>query len=258
MVSLFIQETLKSQGFSLKEIRVYTSLLSSGASSAYTIAHQTGLKKPTTYVVLESLVAKGLVRVVPRSRKKIYEAQSPHVLEQKLLYSLKQMQSVLPHLLALVSARSNSPNILFFEGIEGMRQSYLYRQSELADTEFVGFYGSAKYLDSSLEKIFYDWNDENARLRIVSRTFVPDDTSLEDFRRHDVQHLRTVKKMPTSEYSSAISVEITKFFVRISLYNTPEKQSIIIDSQSVALTFRQIFEMLWSALPQKTSGYGSA
>ena len=95
-----------------------------------------------------------------------------------------------------------------------MRQSYLYRQSGLADTEFVGFYGSTKYLDSSLEKIFYDWNDENARLRIVSELLFLI-RLLKTFRRHDVQHLRT-KKMPTSGNYS-LSVEITKFCSNISL-----------------------------------------
>lgn len=255
MISLYTQETLRSLGFSSKEIKMYVALLSGGRASAYALARRTGLKKPTAYVVLETLIEKGLVCKIPRSKKKLYEAQSPRVLEQMSLRKLKEVQSMLPNLLALTIADATSVKTLFFEGVEGMRQAYAYRQDELANTEFVGFYGSATNLDISLERIMYDWNVENARLRITSRTLVPDDPSLEEFRKHDAEHLRTVKKVSVEEYSSALSMEVTQFFVRISLYSESEKQSVILDSPRVAFTFRQIFEMLWKRLSQKNSGF---
>jgi hypothetical protein len=142
---------------------------------------------------------------------------------------------------------------LFFEGVEGMRQAYGYRHEELAGSEFVGFYGSAIRLDASLENIIAEWNAENTRMHITSRTLVPNDPSLRTFRALDKKHLRSVKKIPADEYTSELSIEITSLFVRISLYG--EKQSIILEGSSVVLTFRQIFEMLWKLLPQKISGY---
>ena len=253
MISSHTQEVLGNSGLSPKEIQVYITLLSNGRTSAYALARRTELKKPTTYVLLETLIEKGLVHKVPRSKKKLYEAQPPQVLEQMFAHRLRDVQSILPNLIALATTSAPSVKTLFFEGVEGMRQAYEYRQSELANMEFVGFYGSAIELDAALEKIVYDWNQENVRFGITSRTIVPADPSLREFRKLDRRHLRSVKKIPIREYSSALSIEVTSFFVRISLYEG--KQSIILDHQSVALTFRQIFEMLWKLLPQKVSGY---
>ncbi len=253
MISLHTQEVLEASGLSPKEIKVYVALLSGGKTSAYVLARQTGLKKPTTYVVLETLIGKGLVRKVPRSKKLLYEAQSPDTLERMFSHRLEEVQSILPNLLALTTTRNASVKTLFFEGHEGMRQAYVYRQAELAGSDFVGFYGSAIHLEIPLEKIIYDWNHENVRLGISSRTLVPNDPTLREFRKHDARHLRAVKKLPVDEYSSALSIEITRLFVRISLYS--EKQSIILDSPDVAQTFRQIFELLWRALPQRVFGY---
>lgn len=256
MISLHTQEVLAASGLSPKEIKVYVALLSGGQTSAYALARKTELKKPTTYVLLETLIEKGLVRRVPRSKKKLYEAQSPQVLEQAFSRKLKDVQSIVPNLLALATSGKTSVKTFFFEGIEGLHQAYSYRHKELAETEFVGFYGSAIRLDAPLAKIMIDWNLENAKLNITSRTLVPDDTSLKEFRQLDKQHLRTVKKIPVDEYSSELSIEITQLFVRITLYSEHEKQSIVLDSPDVAGTFRQIFEMLWKLLPQKVSGYG--
>lgn len=67
-----IIESLESLGLNEKEAKVYTALLQLGRVSAYSVSEKSGLKKPTTYVVLGELVKKGLVsKEVPRSRKQL-------------------------------------------------------------------------------------------------------------------------------------------------------------------------------------------
>ena len=253
MISTHIQEVLGDAGLSSKEIQVYIALLSSGRTSASSLANHTGLKKPTTYVILETLAEKGLAQRVPRTRKRLYEAQSPQVLEQTLHQRLNRVHAIIPNLLALATRQDSDAKMLFFEGLEGVRQAYHHRIDELKGTEFTGFYGSAIGLDPLVETIMYQWSETNHALHIRSRTIVPDHPSLKDFRKADKQHLRTVKKVAVSEYSWDMSLEITILFVRIIMYHA--KQSVILESPTVCHSFGQIFEMLWHALPQKTSGY---
>ena len=69
-----IIEALQNLGLTDKEARVYTALLKRGRTSAYGIAEESGLKKPTTYVILDDLIEKGLASRIPRVRKQLFVA----------------------------------------------------------------------------------------------------------------------------------------------------------------------------------------
>lgn len=247
MITERVQSILKDAELSPKEIVVYIALLSRGKTSAYALSKEISLKKPTIYAVLDTLILKGLARKIPSIKTQLYTAESPQILARNSKRNLERIQSIVPELLALSAKSDASMQTLFFEGIEGMRQAYWYKFEQLKATEFVGFYGSAHDLNTPLEAMVYEWNEKNRELGITSRTIAPDDPSLKDFRRLDAHHLRVTKKIPTNTYSSEISIEVTQLFVRISMFRA--KQSIIIDSPSVATTFRQIFNMIWGVLP---------
>ena len=53
------KESLKHIGLNEKEIQIYLSLLELGSSTVLAIAKRSGIKRPTAYLVLQSLVEKG-------------------------------------------------------------------------------------------------------------------------------------------------------------------------------------------------------
>lgn len=245
--------TLQEFGLTPKEAAVYITLLETGKVSAYTVAKKSGLKKPTAYVILESLIEKGLAFKVPREKKQLYLAQSPEILRKRAQERLWHMEHILPELLSLAQSHQSSVRTLFFEGLPGVRQAYWHRMKELENTEFVGFYGAAQEIGKPLLDVMHEWNLTNRDLHIRSRAIVPKHPSLAQFRRLDKRHFRAVKIVPMEAYTSHMSMEITDLFVRVTMFR--EMQCVILDNPSLAKTFRQIFEMLWRALPQKPSGY---
>lgn len=119
-----ISEVLRSIGLTDKETNVYLALLELGTASVQPIASKAGIKRPTTYLILDDLVKKGLVSIVPRSQKALYTAESPEKIISDLSKKQELVKRFLPNMLALYNAKKNKPQVMLFEGKEGVGQVY--------------------------------------------------------------------------------------------------------------------------------------
>jgi sugar-specific transcriptional regulator TrmB len=238
---------LKNLGLSEKEARVYVALLEIGQSTAYSVANKSGLKKPTTYVVLDELRKKGLVLKLPHARKHLYSAKPPHEVlsaAEEKLYVIKQ---ILPQLAALSLKGAVEVKTLFYEGFEGIREALWYKIDNLSNEECVAFSASGVDASKKLIQLFRELNDAFKERNVRNRSIARDHPSLQEFRSVDAEYNRKVKVIPNNKYSSNISVEIHTSFIRILMFK--ELQCVIIDNPNVAMTFKQIFEMVWAGIP---------
>ncbi len=119
-----IAEVLNQIGLDNKQAAVYLALLELGTAAVQSIAQKAQLKRPTTYLILDELKAKGLVSMVPRVNKILYTAESPEKLSSELYKKQELMKRYLPNLLALHNAKVNKPQVLLFEGKEGIEKVY--------------------------------------------------------------------------------------------------------------------------------------
>jgi predicted transcriptional regulator len=115
-------------GLSNKEARVYVASLMVGPSAVQRIAEQAGIKRVTTYVILESLVGLGLVSQTVKGKKTYFIAEDPSNLnrliqkrEQELKEQKTNFTQILPELNALKSVPKESPNIRFYDSADGIR-----------------------------------------------------------------------------------------------------------------------------------------
>ena len=72
-----LNEVIEKIGLSKKEAKVYLALLRIGQSSASLIAKNSGLKRPTTYLILEDLRKRGFVLKMPGNKKQMFISKSP-------------------------------------------------------------------------------------------------------------------------------------------------------------------------------------
>ncbi len=242
-----IQEALRTIGLNDKETAVYLALLQMGRVSAYSIALKSGLKKPTTYVILEELIQKGLVARVPRVKKQLYVARPPEEAfasaEEKLILAKQK----LPELLALTKGATTKVNTLYFEGISGMKQLLEYRSKEVKGKEMVGFYALDTGQEPALTKYFKEeWAPTLKKNRITMRIIVPEHPSLKDYREADASFNREVKTVPYESYSSEVAIDTVGDIVRIQDYKN--LQGIAIENEDVAKTVREVFELLWQKI----------
>ena len=84
-----IEKYLEEIGLSKKESAIYTSLLSFDKASVLDISKKANVKRPTTYVILVSLMKKGLVNEISINKKTYYTPEPPEKLE---VYITKQIE----------------------------------------------------------------------------------------------------------------------------------------------------------------------
>jgi len=237
---------LKKLNLSEKEARIYLTLLELGPSTPYRIAKKAHLKRPTAYVIAEGLVEKGLLVQVISEKKKTYVARSPESYVADIEKRVAEAKKVLPELMAVQRKTSEQPNLLYFEGLEGMRQAYDYRLKDFHNTEIVGF--AARVDDFSnelLEQVSLPWNSYREKHNIKLRVFTTDDKKLTAFKDFFANKKELVAKfLPENLYNSDSTIEIFGWGIRIVMVKN--MQAIIVESTKLSATFRQIFDLLWS------------
>lgn len=237
-------ESLQTTGLNEKEASVYTALLQLGRASAYSVSLKSGLKKPTTYVILEQLIEKGLAQRVPRVKKQLYFANSPEVLFGVAEEKLSLAKQKLPELLAMTRGDEYKVSTVFYEGMAGMKKLMEYGFKENEGAEMLGFWATDSDLPPELTDYFKtDWASEQKKRAITMRGVAPKDPSLNYYRKVDAEYGRNIKPIPQKEYSSEVAVTILGDIVKIEDYKN--LQGIAIENKDVAKAFKQIFEMVW-------------
>ena len=115
-------------GLSNKESRVYLACLSIGPSSVQRIADESGIKRVTTYVILESLVGLGLVSQSVKGKKTYFIAEDPINLErllerrrQELAEQKHNFDQILPQLKGLKQQPKDAPAVKTYDSSDGIK-----------------------------------------------------------------------------------------------------------------------------------------
>ncbi len=245
-------ESLRNLGLSDKEARVYLALLQLGPATPYKISKRAHLKRPTAYVIAEELLEKGFVVQAP-GEKHTYIARPPDVLFEEFEKKVEASRKHLPELKGLRGGIAEKPAVLYFEGVEGIRQALFHRVKETHNTEIVGFYADAEYASRTLLPVTLEYNEYRVLHNIKARGIVTDTKELREmgfdkfFNIKDPENSAfNVKIVSKDIYSSNASFEFYEDFVKIIFFDTAI--AVIIESPTVAKAMRQIFELLWSRI----------
>lgn len=132
------QKNLEYLGLSEKEALVYVALLKVEKSQAIQLARKLGIKQPTIYVILDSLLKKNLVREVQVGKRAFYSAESPESLTRLVLKEkneidnkAKRAEKIIAELKTIDKDEGERPVVRFYEGKEALKQSV----KEYVDTE---------------------------------------------------------------------------------------------------------------------------
>jgi sugar-specific transcriptional regulator TrmB len=116
-------DLLKRIGLSDKQASIYLALLQLGSATAAQIAELSGLKRSITYVLLDTLIAKGYAQLVPNKTKQTYSATDPNMLASELENTAKDFNQMLPYLRSM-QRKAGKPYVSYYNGIEGARRAF--------------------------------------------------------------------------------------------------------------------------------------
>lgn len=240
-----IKNSLLELGLPPKEVAAYMALARLGQANANEVAKQSGLKRPTCYLVLEELVHKGLALKSPGAKSRMYIAKSPQEFIKTAKLNVQKAEAALPSFVHLFKNTPGNFKTLYFEGEEDIRRALWHELELLKDSEIKIFFGSAKYASKESLQTYHDWNKALYENGIRVKAVAPAAEDLEPFRKNEEMYGFQTKIVPFDLYSSQCAVEITKRFVRILMIK--ESTSIIIQNAELVKALGDIFDLVWES-----------
>jgi len=237
-----IKQTLQGLGLQEKEAAIYLALLELGESSVAEISKKSGIKRPTAYLLLSSLVEKGFVSQVMKERKKIYTPARPQKLITDTQFKLTELQQIMPQLDSLFLKKEGKPAVIMYEGKDQLDHAYdesFYTESEVL------YMGTLKYSRELFPKTFKKSEkvDLYPDYRAARQLLDESPLSREFAKKYNNPFLRT----------RYIQKEFLPFEVDIGIFGDKtlitsvkkEYFTLSIESPEIANAFRSLFEAMW-------------
>lgn len=241
-----LKQILYSYGLDSKEADVYLSMLRTGHGSILKIAQDTEIKRSTVYVVMEGLIAKGLVRPEVKGKKKYYLAEDPEKLVKLIDEKKKEIEKVVPLLKSQYLKQSERPKVTFYEGKEGIKKIY---KEALESKKETLWYGSAK----DMKEEFYEYYNKVLEVRINNPNF----GGIRDII-NNVKIDKDYAKIQNSYNDPRIRVKALRpelFFFNVDNIIFDNKvallsikrdfYAVVVESAEIANGYRNMFELAW-------------
>lgn len=253
-------ESLKNIGLNEKEAKCYLTLLPLRQATAYMIALRSGLKKPTAYVVLESLVNKGFALKIPSQDKTNYIAKSPKECMALARERMQLAQESLPELMAMRRESDDEKvSVAYFEGLDGVKEMYAQliknmKQRPMNQRQLMSFSAHLEDTAESLQKYWDELNEQFVKSHIERKAITTKHEASETFLQKSnlKKYLIQVKAVKPEDYLSNITIDIYGNFTQIISHRY--LQGILIENPDVAKVMAQIFKLTWKVTKEKSQG----
>lgn len=240
-----LTQLLKNLGFSEKEATIYLTLLELNEALPAAIARKSGLKRPTTYLVLETLQVRGVVSSIKKSGVLYYQASKPEVFldkERQHMASMDQTLSTLaialPELQSLHQQYAVTPQMSVYYGKEGLIQ--VMEDTLTTKTELL-CWANPELAYSLLEDYYPSYIRKKVKRKIWLRGIFCQDKVAEKFKRREREELRDIRLIPKKDYP--FKNEINIYDDKVAIISHEDRVGVIIQNKNIADTQRAIFEL---------------
>ncbi|MEK7665078.1 MAG: helix-turn-helix domain-containing protein [Patescibacteria group bacterium] len=242
-----MKEKLEKLGFSPKEADVYLALLELGTAVVSDVAKKANINRSTTYILLDSLVDRGLVSVSEKNNVKLFSVTPAESITQYIQGLARQYtelvdiaQNIVPQLKSLYLSAIPKSRVKFFQGVNGLKNAY---EDTLTSKETIRAYASIENMHKALPGYFPEYYQRRAGKNIFIRAIFPDTPESRDRVKHNKEEARESLLVPSDKYS--FSPEINIYDNKIVFMSWLEKFALIIESQELAEALKKIFELSW-------------
>jgi len=234
---------LEKFGFSDKEGALYLALLELGQADVAAIASKANVKRPTAYVLLNTLRDKGFVSLQDGTSRQ-FQAEDPRKILAYEKTKISQLEKVLPGMLGLASQSKHKPGTRFFSGKDGIKAVYEESLLQPKGSEMLAI-GNAEAVERSIED-FQNWYiKRRAEIGIPMRAIIPATPEGLKVATRDDKELRETRLLAPDDFTEPVEVNIYGNKVSAVSFVENELIGVIIESEVLANVHRQMFELLW-------------
>jgi len=248
-----IKSLFKRLGLQDREILVYVSCLQTRQGLfIHQIVKQSKLPRNSVYLIVQRLLQKEFLNKVKVGRRLRYFASPPKTLllrQKQLVEDLEQAEL----LLAKLNDQKRDMDVVYFEGVEGLRRVH---NDILLETKFaegpkkhvLGFSSGADTIKlyPNIQKTYIDKRIRNG---VCFKAIVPRNSQAVREWSKDPKALRDVKYMPRDKNLFRMETQI--YADNVMLYSTtPPIGGVVIRNEAIADSMRALFELVWELLPE--------
>lgn len=241
-----LEQPLIEFGLSPNETKVYLAALELGETTISRIAKKSKVKRATTYLAVSALQARGLLSASKKGKRSVYYAQNPKKLVESFDEKRESIMRAIPELLAISNAIDVKPKIQYFEGRAGIEEVFkdILRSP---GNEVLEWY-SESYVTDFDEKFFSTYfTPERIRKDIHVRAILPDIPFMREREARNVEEMRQTRLIDPAKYH--IRMELNVYDKKISIVSFKEEFGIIIESEIIHDSLKNLFELMWEYIP---------
>ena len=248
----FIAQQLALYDCTSREIEIYLAALQAGPQSVQRLAQQLGQNRITVHSAVAQLLKKGLLRETRRGKRRLIAAEAPdslfrllQVKENELANARANMGYVVGLLRRLHREEQESPNVVFYEGVDGFKR--MLEMTLAAKNEFLAIINVQTFSQHLTPDYLEDFFQRRANRGIHSRLIFPEKaTFAEKVLKKSKEYKIQVRLLPTSfdwrsgfiSWNNCISL---KSFTTTSISCT------IVENDDIVSFYRNVlFEVLWN------------
>ncbi|PLW80623.1 hypothetical protein C0585_01745 [Candidatus Woesearchaeota archaeon] len=244
-----IEEVLRKIGLTEYETKVYTALLDLGKSTSGEILQKANINTGKIYDILGTLKNKGFISEIIESGVKKFSPSNPKQIFNYLEKKKKDIQDqeetfnkIIPDILKKINANKEPQKVEVFYGFNGLKtahQKEINRYSSKNILRVLGVMGKEKYPKSIYN--FYINNLYSKRISSKIKIKKILDKNAKKYRK-DHEKEAEIKYFP---YVSPVAIVTIENLTIIDIV-TENPIVITIESNEVAESFIQQFELLWN------------
>lgn len=243
-------QELKKIGLSDKEAKIYLTSLSRGPETAPNLAKISNIVRPTAYVIIDSLIKKGLMSSYDQDKKTYFMAEAPeHLLSLIRLQrndieeKEREIEKLIPELKEIANIKGEKPKVRVFEGKEGLKaviESILNSKTK----EIYSFIPLDRMFELFPEKEHSELMTKRRISKKIESKILYTNKKGPVGDESDPKKLRDAVYIPENQFPFRCGIDI--YDKNIAMYTYKGKIiGVIIENEDMAETMRSIFKMAW-------------
>lgn len=238
-----LQSLFEHLGLTEEEAKVYLAALELGEASMQELATKSGIPRTSIYNFMRSMIKRRLIATGVRKKRTVYSAIHPNQLVEIEHGRMRELQTILPELLAIHNKSQTKPRVTFHEGVEGIKE-VLYDM--LKEKQDVAAWSDFKAMAENLGEYYFDvFPAERAKKKIVSRNIVLDTPKARQLAKSDAKYFRETKFWNAGE----VKIEINIYGNKVALNSYRGNPfAVLIEDTAIADTLRLIWQEQWDKL----------
>ena len=243
-------EFLRKIGLSQGEIKIYSSLLESGASPINKIHEKVGIERRNIYDIINKLIERGLVSYTNENKRRVFQISHPgsilgYIEEKK--HSLEEIKKEAEKSMGYITEQFNAKrpqiNGEVFRGKEGIKAIW----EDMLNYKETLWIGSGRYVAKQMPHFFAGWNLRRINLKVKWINILRSEMRKEVKAPMPYEVMRFLPK----EFSANPMVIAVYGNKVVNFLFTEEIFAFVIESKSVAENYKKYHKYLWDNVAKK-------